>query len=237
MTRHDGSATANYVRACRMMLAELDGEDMSAMISAEIGDCGDCWRELATLLVRSRARELDDTRTAADLVVIRGRIEAAILARLDADPEPHWHTNERTTVDDEILVPLAHLVIEGFGDGSIDRLVAQLPEKSVMVDDIGRRCVTRGCAAELFAARAQAQANQRERARQRQEAMAAQPNPTRELVKAIRQAQAGVDAHGLDAHELMYAASNHRPTPRRRTPLQDALDGGDMQYHPIERGE
>jgi hypothetical protein len=68
------------------------------------------------------------------------------------------------TMNDE-LIPLSHLVIEGFGASvrsrpSIDTLERRLTGRGmdVVIDDVGRRCVSRSDAATLFAERAEQQA-------------------------------------------------------------------------------
>jgi hypothetical protein len=82
------------------------------------------------------------------------------------------------------LVPLAELVIEGLAP-NVQQLAQALGDK-VVSDDIGRRCVTRDTARDLFAEKAA----EAERAAQRRKAALAkraEPNPVRERVRAIRE--------------------------------------------------
>jgi hypothetical protein len=138
------------------------------------------------------------------------------------------------------LIPLAELCAEGFGwDGpyvttpkdAIDALAHQLGD-NVILDDIGRRCVTRSTARRMFTERAEAERRQRE-ARERHEA---------ELVEqaANNPPRGGVPHDAIPdgvspAAAMLQAAKDAEP--KRRTPLEEALDNdGSLTYHPIREG-
>ena len=74
------------------------------------------------------------------------------------------------------LIPVASLIIEGLGSDSpyitspraaVDALAAQVGD-AVVLDSVGRRCVTRATAQQLFAAQAEAEQRQREAHRRRE---------------------------------------------------------------------
>jgi hypothetical protein len=92
-------------------------------------------------------------------------------------------------------IPLSHLAIEGFGaslgpDSVADRIETLRREfaDEALVDDIGRCCVPRRLARELFAERARQQAEAAAREAARAAELAATPDPmaeVRALVEAI----------------------------------------------------
>ena len=145
------------------------------------------------------------------------------------------------TVDPAELVPLAQLCAEGFGYGgpyvvtprdAVDALAAQL-DGEVVLDDLGRRCVTRDTARRLVAEREQAEHRQRE-AQQRREAELAElaaNNPVRGGVPADR-----VPDGVTPAAAMLQAARDAEP--RRRSVLEEALtnDSG-LVYHPLSDRE
>jgi hypothetical protein len=129
------------------------------------------------------------------------------------------------------LLPLAELAGEGFGWGgayvrspldAVDALAADLVGRGVEVlwDDLGRRCVSRNTARELFAERAAA----KERGRQ---------------LQAENEATAGVPRGapalpGASALESMLAASPPDSPKRRQSVLEHALaNTGQLMYEPI----
>jgi hypothetical protein len=144
------------------------------------------------------------------------------------------------TVDPAELVTLAELAAEGFGPWDspytkgtrdvIEALARQLD--GVVLDDIGRRCVTRETSRALFAERAEAERRQRE-ARQRHEeelAERAANNRPRGGVPADR-----VPDGVSPAAAMLQAALDAEP--RRRSVLEEALANRDgaIVYHPVDR--
>lgn len=95
----------------------------------------------------------------------------------------------------EGLVPLAHLVIEGLAD-TIDRLADRLAGQ-VVLDDIGRRCVPREVARELFADRDRWKAEAEARARAGWAEREAESEQMRARLRAIQQAQEAAGGPGL----------------------------------------
>ena len=89
---------------------------------------------------------------------------------------------EATPVDPAELVPLAELAGEGFGWGgqfvktprdAVDALSPQL-DGEVVLDDLGRRCVSREAARRLFSERAEVERRQREAQQRHEEELAEQ---------------------------------------------------------------
>jgi hypothetical protein len=142
-------------------------------------------------------------------------------------------------VDPTDLVPLSPPAAEGFGwDGplvatplaAIDALAAQL-EGEVMLDDLGRRCVSGETARRLLAERAALEVRRRE-LQERQDAK------FRELA-AAHPVWGGVAARSdwdaVSAASLMLAAAKDA-RPRRQSVLQHALSNqGVIEYHPVEQ--
>jgi hypothetical protein len=136
---------------------------------------------------------------------------------------------EAAPVDPAELVPLAELAAEGFGWGSqyvttprdaIEGLARQL-EAEVVLDDIGRRCVSRDTARRLFAERATAEERQRE-ARQRREAELAERAPRRPAGRPA------ID--GLSAFEVMIADEDAEQKEFAGRRMEDYMRGVDSGY-------
>ena len=139
------------------------------------------------------------------------------------------------------LVPLADLAAEGFGYGSryvktppdaIDALAHQLGDQ-VILDDIGRRCVTRSTAGRMFTERAEAERRQREVQDRNEAQLYATPsaNVPRRGVPADR-----IPSDVLPAAAMLQAARDNEP--RRRSVLEEALDNDEsLTYHPIRNEE
>ena len=139
-------------------------------------------------------------------------------------------------VDPVELIPLAELVVESFGWGNpylttprevVDAPAAQLGG-DVVIDDLGRRCVTRETARRLFAE----QEAQERRQRQVQE----------RNDRAAEQAASHVPRGGIPADQIpegvrpveatLQAAKDNQP--RRQSVLEAALaNDGSYTYHPI----
>jgi hypothetical protein len=140
-------------------------------------------------------------------------------------------------VDPPELVTLASLAGEGFGWGgqfirtpkdAVDALERQL-DGEVVLDDLGRRCVSRAAARRLFAERAEVERRRRE-AQQRHEAELAEQaanNRPRGGVP-VPEGFEGVSA----AAAMLQAAQDARP--RRRTPLEEAFaNDGALTFHSL----
>jgi uncharacterized membrane protein YqiK len=145
---------------------------------------------------------------------------------------------ETAPIDPAELVPVAQLSVEGFGYGhplvvtprdAVDALAAQL-DGEVVLDDLGRRCVSRETARRLFSERAEAERRQRE-AQQRREAELAEQ-------AANNRPRGGVPADQipdgvLPAAAMLQAAKDAEP--KRRTVLEEALANDDaVTYHRIK---
>jgi hypothetical protein len=144
---------------------------------------------------------------------------------------------ETAPIDPAELVPLAQLSTEGFGYGhplvvmprdAVDALAAQL-DGEVVLDDLGRRCVSRETARALFAERAEAEQRQRETHQRREEELAEQAanNPPRGGIPADR-----IPDGVSPAAAMLQAALDAEP--RRRTPLEEAFDNdGALTFHSL----
>jgi hypothetical protein len=136
------------------------------------------------------------------------------------------------------LLPLAELAGEGFGWGgayvrspldAVDALAADLVGRGVEVlwDDLGRRCVSRNTARELFAERAAA----KERAEQlrRHDVLA-------ETAAGVPRGAPALP--GASALESMLAGSPPDSPERRESVLDHALSNqGGLVFHPINEEE
>jgi hypothetical protein len=147
--------------------------------------------------------------------------------------------NTGTTVDPTHPVTLAELAAEGFGyDGAyvrtprdaIDALAARL-DGVILLDDLGRRCVSREVARRLFADRAEFAVRQRE-VLARQEAAFAEQAAANRPWPGI---PAGFIPEGVAPAAAMLQAAKDA-APRRQSVLQHALSNeGVIQYHPAEQ--
>lgn len=118
-------------------------------------------------------------------------------------------TRERSEADPANWIPLTALAIEGFGRGTTveDRtahLAAQLADRLVF-DDLGRRCVARSVARELFTRQAEQAGRLRERRAANRAELRAETNRLRERIRAIRAKQESQDL-GLDGLSMSEAA-------------------------------
>jgi hypothetical protein len=141
------------------------------------------------------------------------------------------------TVDPVVdLIPLAELAAEGFGYGSpyivtpqdaVDVLARQLADQ-VIVDDVGRRCVTREVARGMFTERAGGERRRRE----------ADARNAAQAASFAAQVPAGIPVDqipaGLDPATAMLAAAADAERPQRESVLQAALSNrGEIVIHPI----
>jgi antitoxin component of MazEF toxin-antitoxin module len=143
---------------------------------------------------------------------------------------------EATPVDPAELVPLAELVVEGFGWGNpylttprdvVDALAHQLGD-DVVIDDLGRRCVTRETARRLFTER---------EAQERRVRQVQADNEARAAEQAAANVPRGIPASQIPdgvapAAAMLQAARDAQP--RRQSVLEAALaNDGSYTYHPI----
>jgi hypothetical protein len=159
------------------------------------------------------------------------------------DPrEEESHMKENTNieaaapVEATAFVALAELSGEGFGWGSnyvnsprdaVDALAAELVGRGIEVlfDDLGRRCVSRVTARELFAERAAGEQRRAEQQRRHDE----------ELAKSAAEVPRGAPAlPGASALESMLRASPPDGPKRRKSVLATALDNDGMEFFPIQ---
>jgi hypothetical protein len=153
-------------------------------------------------------------------------------------------TGEAAPVDPAELVTLAELAAEGFGYGSvyvktprdaIEELAGQL-DGEVVLDDIGRRCVSRDAARCLIAEREAQERRQRE----------AQERHQAELIELAAENRSGggipipEGLEGVDAVTVLMQhdieAKAERRGARQRSTL-DEMFTGVMEYHPISDRE
>ena len=144
-------------------------------------------------------------------------------------------TEAVAAVEPDALTPLSELAVEGFGWGgyvtttqdAIAALAAELVGKGIeiLLDDLGRRCVSRDTARQLFAERAADEQRRVEQLRRQQED---------ELVNRPAVSRGVPAVAGLSAWESMMLAAGEEPK-RRRSVIEHALanTGGVMEYHPI----
>jgi hypothetical protein len=137
-------------------------------------------------------------------------------------------------------VPLSHLLLEGLGDSlygpSIEALQAQITAQGhpVIVDYVGRRCVSRDVARILLAEHHQALQAQRQAAEEHRLELARHGNPYRQRVEALmaRPSPEGVSALGVvmaDATASRRAKSGEHMDEMLRS------SKGNITYHPIRR--
>jgi len=138
---------------------------------------------------------------------------------------PDTELPDLPSYDPADLVPLAELAAEGFGHGSpyvktpkdaIDVLAHQL-DGAVTLDDLGRRCVTRDTARQLFTDRAEAEQRQREARERHQAEAAAKPRHHPRGVPAVE----GMTA----AEQIAQQAAGERGPSVRAQLLDDQLSG------------
>ena len=129
-------------------------------------------------------------------------------------------------------ITLAELVAEGLG-ATVDDLANRLDGR-VFLDDIGRRCVDRDVARELFAERAQQQAAmvaQRERLHAE---LAAMPH-VQDRVRAIAAGQQAARAAGVWNDSLTGIENLHAHDPSSEFARQERLS--DDMHQALRRGE
>ncbi|MGV0772287.1 hypothetical protein [Mycobacterium syngnathidarum] len=221
----------NAARAERLLLAELDADaEGHVLVLDELGRCAGCWesvaRHLSGILVRRWIiPDIIAGRTTHEAVL--AWLERSIASWLDNTDDDTPHDHHRGALMD--LIPVSQLLAEGFTE-------AQIPTGAIQFDDIGRRCISRDQARELFRQREERQERAAKRARQQAEKQARQSGQLHERVRAIQRQQAGIDTKGRSAYEVMCMANGHEVV-HRPSPMDDYLNGGSLTYHPISERE
>jgi hypothetical protein len=157
----------------------------------------------------------------------------------DIGRTPDGHGAVAAPVEDPALVPLAELASEFGWDSplittprdAIDVLAGRFAGE-VVLDDLGRRCVSREVARRLFAERAAAEAKAR-KAWERREVELAEQAAANPVWPGI---PAGPDSDGATAVARMLAAARDA-LPKRQSVLEHALQDRDgaIEYFPIEQ--
>jgi len=138
-------------------------------------------------------------------------------------------------LDPAAWIPLTELALEGFGhsdtiDGRAHNLRHDLAAE-ILLDDIGRACVPRGVAREMFAERNQKQRDEQVRASAaRAEAVA--NDPTKQLRARVRALQARETTGDplADMKREDIEADWERAAQRR-----DEVISGQLVYHPVRQ--
>ncbi|OBF42572.1 hypothetical protein A5719_03335 [Mycolicibacterium peregrinum] len=149
--------------------------------------------------------------------------------------QPTWQTTE--PLDPAAWIPLSELALEGLGTGTtIEQRSAHLARElsnDLLHDDIGRACVPRSVARELFAVRAEKQ--QREAARRANVTVDDTAAQTRERVRALQSREALgdpiADMKRADIESSWDRAAQHRDE------LATSDRTGNLPYHPIKTRE
>lgn len=127
------------------------------------------------------------------------------------------------------LIPLAELAAEGFNS---EHLIHRLGD-DVILDDIGRRCITRAAARTLFAERSEAQALHQARETARREDRAAH-----DTVPAMRARLRAIQARDTLGDPLAdVKQSDFEESWERAAQTRDEIANGGMVYHSISERE
>jgi hypothetical protein len=127
------------------------------------------------------------------------------------------------------LIPLSVLQLDLAAAG-VGGLPAYLVGRGIAIklDDIGRECVTRAAARDLLAEQRESEAR---KARKREEAERQAAERDREWRAQLhRGIPAGLIPEGVAPAAAMLQAA-HDARPRRRSMLEDALDGSGTVFH------
>jgi hypothetical protein len=123
------------------------------------------------------------------------------------------------------LIPLSHLVLEG---------LAENVTAGVVLDDIGRRCVTREAARHLMTEHAEALARQEDARRRQQERLDSEQQKRLSAVLPGVAVPPGLE--DLSALEVMLAETAREKVDSASTVLEDYMSG-ESRYHPLPQGE
>lgn len=157
-----------------------------------------------------------------------------------------WQASE--PLDPAAWVPLSSLAVEGFGASRIDdtieartrRLARQLAAE-VLLDDIGRACVPRAVAREMFAERAERDQRQREQKTRLSEELKAQQDHRQAQLKALQDRQARMpDLGDLPLHQAALAsmtADDYNARVEKHSSHMDDMMRGGLTYHDINEKE
>jgi hypothetical protein len=143
--------------------------------------------------------------------------------------EDHNHNTKDETMNDE-LIPLSVLALE-LDPPSVGGWSALLAGRGITIktDDIGRQAITRHAARQLFAEREAAEVRRRE--------VVARNDAEAEARRQASIRPGWTLPAGMSVAEAIAAAeyAEHGYSgPRRRTPVEDALDpDGGLVFHPI----
>lgn len=152
--------------------------------------------------------------------------------------QPTWQTAE--PLDPASWIPLSELALEGLGNGTtIEQRSAHLAREladDLLHDDIGRACVPRSVARELFALRAEKQRRQADRSARARTGIADGATQIRERVRALQSRESLgdplADMKRTDIESSWDRAAQHRDE------LAASERTGHLQYHPIQtRGQ
>lgn len=142
-------------------------------------------------------------------------------------------------LDPAAWIPLSELALEGFGhadtvDVRIRNLRHDLSE-DLLLDDIGRACVPRSVARQMFADRAQAVRDaDAQRAAERAEAKA-RGNPLRDRIRALQARETlGDPLADMKQDEI---AGDWEKAAAKRAEMTQSEQTGRLQYHPIREQE
>lgn len=148
-----------------------------------------------------------------------------------------WQAAE--PLDPAAWIPITALALEGLGKGtSIEQRTTHLTHNladDILADDIGRLCVPRSVARELFALRNENLQRTREQARATSTELAAESQRTRQRVRAIAEQQRHQEPTGDPLADLKredYEADwDNAANLRNELTRSDAT--GNLEYHPI----
>ncbi|MCV7214707.1 hypothetical protein H7J51_05335 [Mycobacterium crocinum] len=155
--------------------------------------------------------------------------------RTTASKSAEYHSAE--PLDPAAWIPLTELALEGFGHAdTIDARVANLRHEladEILFDDIGRACVARSVAREMFADRAQKQRDAADREATRRAERKAN-DPVASMRRRIQALQARgttgdplLDVKGGELEEDWARAAHTRDEMNRE------MNSGALIYHPI----
>ncbi len=134
-------------------------------------------------------------------------------------------------LDPAAWIPLVELALEGFGyadtlDARLRNLRHDLAEE-ILLDDIGRACVARSVARQMFANRAQKQLDEHAQRAAEKAAAAAAGNPLRERVRALQRRETLGDPLADMKHDEFNQSWD------RVAAQRDEINSGALVYHSV----
>jgi len=156
-----------------------------------------------------------------------------LIGRKPAAVPAEWQSAE--PLDPAAWIPLSALALEGFGyadalDTRVRNLCRDLAEE-ILLDDIGRACVPRSVARQMFADRAQQQLDAQARDRVRQEKLAAATQPLHDHVRALQRLHLGRESSGSALGDMM--RDEFERNWDDAADKRDEINSGGLVYHPI----